>query len=392
MKKKVSLFLSVIMLLLVINPATVMAKNQTGFLSKAKMLKDYDTMWTIIEENYPYMEVAKRVTGNDFNKVKATYRQYIKEGTTKKEFKDIIYNCLDQFNGTGQMGMLYNDDVYAYNLSVFKNIPGHCQLVYNNLNNKLSMKFYNYNKKKADITSYGSSSNTVNFTTKEYNDIQTAYIKIPGFNNTETNVAALKQYFSKISDYKYCILDLRGNTGGSTNYWIDGIVQPNLKEDISVSYKFLAKGDLSRQYIESDNTPCLPISCFDYSAMTNINLNDVANMDYYYEYQDNYMKASNPLFKGNFYVLIDKYNSNASEFIQFCKRSGFAKIVGETTNSREMGKDAMLFSLPNSGLCFYFSSLYTLNTDGSCPEEQGIKPDIEYTSLDFCLDLIKNAK
>lgn len=399
MKKTLCIFLSALILFSVVNPTIASAKKQTQFLSEAKMLEDYDTMWNIIEENYPYMGVAARVTGNDFNNVKNTYRQYIIGNTTKIGFKEIINSCLSQFRGTGHMSMIFNDSTYAYNLEVNKGYSGHCKLIYDALNNKVSRQFYNYkqtnNKKETENTSgkVGVFSNTVNFTTKEYDDIQTSYIKIPTFKNPQMNISALKQYFNEIADYKNCIIDLRGNMGGSDNYWYNGIVEPNLKEDISVSYYALAKGNLSKKYIESDNDPCFSIKNFDYSKLTNIKLDDVTDMEYYYERKENYKKASNPLFKGNFYVLTDKSNYSAAEgFIQFCKRTGFAKLIGETTSGDGMGKDPMIVALPNSGICLQFSTAYTLNKDGSSNEEKGTQPDMEYSSLDFCLDLIKGKK
>lgn len=82
-------------------------------------------------------------------------------------------------------------------------------------------------------------------------------------------------------------------------------------------------------------------------------------------------------FEGNIYLLVDRgvYSSTES-FSVFCKDSGFATLVGETTGGDGIGIDPLLFSLPNSGIVVRFSSLLALNGDGSINEEVQTTPNV----------------
>ena len=47
------------------------------FLSTEQALYDYDTMWQLLEENYPFFEAIKRELGIDWEEVKAEYCQIL---------------------------------------------------------------------------------------------------------------------------------------------------------------------------------------------------------------------------------------------------------------------------------------------------------------------------
>lgn len=367
-------------------------------LSEEEMLGDYDTMWQILDENYPYMGVAERLTSKDFKEVKQSYRAKINGNISVDTFAEIIRDCLAQFEGTGHLNMLYEDDTYAFYLENYKNAASyaeHCKQIYNTMNNSTSKAFYHYKKsdtkeasKTQDITA-----SQGKIATKEYNDIKTAYIKIPLFFNTDQNVPKLLDYFSKISDYHNCIIDIRGNGGGDDYYWMKGIVAPNLENDITLSYYFLTRGSLSKQYVTSE-MQLQPIDQLNSSIFPNINLGDLADQKYYVRSDQEYKKAEAPLFGGDFYVLTDGSNySSAESFVTFCKRSGFATLIGEPTGGDGMGIDPLVIALPNSGACFRFTTLYGLNEDGASNEEMGTQPDIDTTgkdALEVCLGLIKD--
>ena len=92
-------------------------------------------------------------------------------------------------------------------------------------------------------------------------------------------------------------------------------------------------------------------------------------------------------------MLIDSSNYSASDaFASFCKATGFARLVGETTGGNGRGGQPYTFALPNSGLLVYFDPYFSLNTDVSCNAIAGTRPDIEtkagMTALETCLEAI----
>ena len=67
----------------------------------------------------------------------------------------------------------------------------------------------------------------------------------------------------------------------------------------------------------------------------------------------------------------------AENFAGFCKDSGFATVVGETTSGLNFNFDNILFSLPNSGIVVNMRDIISLNNDGTIRQEVNIVPDIE---------------
>lgn len=89
-------------------------------------------------------------------------------------------------------------------------------------------------------------------------------------------------------------------------------------------------------------------------------------------------------------MLVDKIVYSASEaFVAFCKESGFATLVGETTGGDGIGIEPLLFYLPNSGLVIRFSSTLGLNGDFTINEEVKTVPDVEVLAIRNPMDNFK---
>ena len=371
-------------------------------LTVDKMLEDYDAMWINIEENYAFMGVAERVTRCDFQKVKEDYREKVKDCTSDKMFYQCIEECLQMFGGCGHMCAIPKDGWCDYKtyMTVYKNYESaDIKILYKRINNPVSKTFYEYEE--SAIQNKEQDKNILEqyktgIETAEYKEISTAYIKIPNFTpeKEEQIIQEIKDYFSSIGEYKNCIIDIRGNGGGSDFIWINGIVKPNLKQKMEQHTIGLIQGKGSKDYVSSV-IRVKNISKLDTSGLTELRKADLEHCNYFVDSTDCYEPEGEPLFKGKFYVLTDGANYSASaDFVRFCKNSGFATLVGSCTGGD--GGSPMLFVLPNSGIVYRFSSIYILNPDGSSNEECGTKPDIyvkqpEY-ALDRCFEYIKNNK
>ena len=71
-------------------------------LSTGQALYDYDTMWQLLEENYPYLEAIKREMGIDWEEVKREYRQRLESHASdgyisQEDFIHTIDVCLKKF-------------------------------------------------------------------------------------------------------------------------------------------------------------------------------------------------------------------------------------------------------------------------------------------------------
>jgi hypothetical protein len=395
-------------LLLISCQSTVEGKNGDGAvfsygsyaLSTNDMEKDYTTMWRIIENNYPYMHVAERTTKKDFKKVKEDYRNKLQSIKNDREFGELIKSCLGEFQGCGHMRMLSSDGEYAGYLDGYKEAgknSRHCKLIYDTLNNNASRAYYSYkgnSNKGTGETTKGGFADTINNSIKRYDEIGTAYVKIPsfGYEGMKAGLPALKKYFQGISGLANCIIDIRGNGGGSDSFWMQGIVEPNLKKELINTYYMLVKGPESEKYVKSD-MPLFPISELDVSSMPKLKAEDLGEMAYFCKSSRKWSISEEPVFKGDFYILTNRQNYSAAEsFVIFCKSTGFAVLVGDTTGGDGIGMDPMISVLPRSGICFRFSVLYGLNPDGGSNEECGTEPDIPCNGEDALTVCLKHIR
>lgn len=369
-------------------------------LTREQMLADYDAMWKDIEENYPLMGVAERTTGEDFTRVQEEYRDRVAEAETNEDFFSALNECIGKFTGCGHCSLLDADN-YAYDLSVYGSLSErdpHFAYLYGVLNNPKSKEFYRYAPgvvSGAPAPAAPPRSN--NIETSMLREGRTAYVKLSTFasENVEHDAPILAVFFKKASGCADCVIDIRGNGGGAENYWISNIVRPNLKNVVSYTEYELLRGEASKEYLEQTDS-LFPVSEFPNFPKTNAD--DLATMRYYTRGTVEFRpEGPKPVFAGKFYLLTDqKVYSSSEGFAIFCKQTGFATIVGDTTGGDGVGFDPILFSLPNSGVCFRFSASLGLNPDGSSNEEFGTLPDVPCESgkdaLQTCLDLIeKNA-
>ena len=86
----------------------------------------------------------------------------------------------------------------------------------------------------------------------------------------------------------------------------------------------------------------------------------------------------------------DVYSSSEA-FAIFCKETGFATLVGQTTGGSSSG-GGILYELPQSHILVSFDVEYCLNADGNCNMEIGTTPDIESNNpLETVLNLINKS-
>lgn len=87
--------------------------------------------------------------------------------------------------------------------------------------------------------------------------------------------------------------------------------------------------------------------------------------------------GSEKRFKGKIELLVDENSYSATDtFAAFCKRSGFARVVGRPTGGDGVCCIPVYFSLPASGLILRLNMVYGLNEDGASNERFGTPPDL----------------
>lgn len=137
----------------------------------------------------------------------------------------------------------------------------------------------------------------------------------------------IKRYLEKIKDYPTLIIDIRGNEGGSSYYWSDFLMPLIVGKTYSQkTFSFIKKGELYnnvRKHYEYK----------EYTSEIKSNLNfpeETFNMIKDFSYCFAEMTKVEPSkdsinFKGEIYLLIDKYVFSSSETLaSFAKDSEMA--------------------------------------------------------------------
>jgi C-terminal processing protease CtpA/Prc len=248
--------------------------------------------------------------------------------------------------------------------------------------------------------SYQSNTNTgyPNVITEDLSE-NIGYIKIFSFINkgaeaNDNDKKSISDYIKKSQGkYKKLIIDIRGNGGGDPAYWQDLIVAPLIKKSVEYTQTAVVKknffkiwGKTVQQYLDTQYIDTQTPSFI--NKKNNVHLQEVDEVKNFPGYDDSWITFNIPHkispegmlpFDGKIYLLVDGGTFSASEdFAQFCKRTGFAEIVGNNTGG---GAAAFLsphyFCLPESKITFRLEVETVLNPDGTMSEELGTEPDIK---------------
>lgn len=377
------------------------------FLTTEQALYDYDTMWQLLEENYPYFEAIKRELGIDWEEVKAEYRQILEGHASHGHIGDFIQTidgCLREFQSVGHLFLVTVDSRHDV-LDLFRDSEdAPYQNIFKIVDNPKSELFYGvytpyeYERKLPNQGSGGSSSvpkkgepvSIEGLTaisgqlSTGYAEGRVPYLKITSFRQWDDAAQAkLEDFFSSIFHEEHLIIDVRGNTGGDDNAWKRGIVPFLAQQEYEFTRFWGAKSGSLNLMVEPE---------FDKSRGSITRYTDDSWQEEFPYISpdmltgiDILLKASSTLrcadvpdkFHGKIWLLVDKYCYSATEALAcFCKETGFATLVGTQTGGSGKGAQPYFMALPYSGLLVEYETYLTFNTDGTYNGISGTVPDI----------------
>jgi len=379
----------------------------------AQALEDYDYFCELLDNSYPYSGVLERKYNITLDTIKKEFKEELeanKENMDLVVFAGILNNNVLKFNGLGHFSLL-NYDMYLSHKAV--NDETINEILDNNRTKEVYEYFYH--EKLEPLNSWSSSNHNTKPSTSNTKfsldvlDGNIAYMRIPSMNSgtaLEAEGQKLKKFYSEITDCESLIIDITGNGGGSDSYWRLNIVAPNIKEKIEVkSYYFVRDYDLNREYIDGQlrnsgrQLKDFAVDINIIESFPQVNREDLELFDSIYAVSLNVSPIENDQipYEGNIYLLIDDgVYSSAESFAMFCKKTGFATIIGKNSDGDGGGSNPFLTTLPNSGLIIRYTIQYVLNMDGSSNVEYGTTPDYacvgDETPLEACLRYIHESK
>lgn len=191
----------------------------------------------------------------------------------------------------------------------------------------------------------------------------------------------IASFLSTISEADYLIIDIQGNSGGSELYWSRLVVSRLIPKPITYfSTQIVRDGEINREYCPEFFEEAESLTGEVCSGLPD----ELYDGTFYLRKYPCEVAASDPIaFRGKIYLLVDrKVFSSAGGWADFCKQTGWATVVGETTGVQGIGRDPIVISLPESGLLLRYPYCNGINADGTFNGEVGVRPDIEIHGKD----------
>lgn len=377
MKKFTLGILLIIMFGLLVGCSTTNGNSQ---LSTKDKIEDFEYMYTVIEEGYPFLEVNKRLNNVDWLANKNKYLENVKNTTNDEEFLSVMTKIVMDLNN-GHTHIVNDENTFNFIKSVYSQNDWY--------------DFWDDEKILNRYKSIGSNiENTKNIiekkevTTKDVVDGKIGYIHLPQMymvsdGITEEDITAdmkiLGDYIKGLENHESLIIDIRGNSGGSDDYWanIVSLITPKYIERKGY-LAFRDNNEVIKNYINSRGLVVNPIGNLPNKLFKNAPKEVTTDFTTFYEMPLGIEPKNTSKFKGKIYLLVDEVVYSSSEsFAIFCKDTGFATLIGQRTGGDGGGVDPVIFNLKNSGLLVRMSSDMYLTSNGICNEEFKTSPDYE---------------
>lgn len=384
MIKKI-IFSFLIVLVIILFLIFIMTTKNDG-LNKKQMLEDYEYMWDTLKACYPCWGVISR-HGIDIDKVYDINKEHIRDLKTENDFYNLINITISSFMKIGHIDLLdykafkYIQYIFKDDSNIKKNevyydlfFDPEVENVYEKLRiakkeNNIDLLYFEENI-----------SNNIRYFDIVENEV--AYIEIKSFREQyiENDILKLQCIYNKIKDYKHVIFDVSHNSGGISEYWQSCIVEPNITDEVLKCsyYVLIQKEELNEKFLSvsgysfDDLKPVSELPIFE-----NVNRDDFIFAPYFIKSE--YMICSNNESKslnGKIWVIIsgDSYSAT-DDFAHFCKETGFATLMGQSTGGSGFGVAMGFFKLPNSKYIIQYCPSIGLDNDGINNIEFGTEPE-----------------
>ena len=349
-------------------------------LTSTEKEKDFLFLVETLKSNYPYFSLYERVYGKSWLSQKDSFLKKVCNTKNNKEYillLDSIVKSLHDKEVDLSPTVYWSHYRTKYGEACLIN-PGYIPWV-NTLNQ--SDKEMGYWSK---LLKKGNTKETVSKNNSQYKDSiipsrKIGILHISSFDpeSRENDFQRINEFLYRISNYNYLIIDIQGNKGGSSSYWMEGIVKRLINAPACFQRYFAIKKGRHNslffsRYLNSDVT-------IDVSSQFISPPLELSEQTFKVTKETTIIYPYLPIpFKGEIIILTDSgVFSAADEFACFAQSTSWATVAGQTTAGGGIGSDPVVIRLPASGILVRYPALAGLNPNGSLHIEDKTIPDTE---------------
>lgn len=372
---------------------SIVQLTETEALPAADYASDYESLWTVLEQDYPYLPYLE-AQGTDMESLKSYYQEQAALAKTPEAYLSVLRSLIEnRLNLTGSL-QVFGPEEFRLNMP-YQDPPEDAELTsyqaawYALLQDPRLSPLYDWGEGGRDNPAAGMDASFSNPpTVRWYEDEKALLLFFPNciVPNIDRDREVVAKALAEHPEAKNLIVDLRGCHGGEADYWAPVLLEPlggdwswttrAYYRDTPTTAPFYADED-SHPVSELENPP-------EWVAEL--------KLDRWYEIE---MASHSPLPETGMkrWVLTNGQTySGAAWLAGFCRASGWATVVGgPTSTSYGLARAAVGVILPESGLVLQFGEVVE-SPDGGLYQDTGILPDLPCEpkhALNTCLDLIR---
>lgn len=348
---------------------------------------DYDYLWDELENSYPYLAYLSDDLGIDMEGIREKYAEEAEAAEDDESFALILQNMFSEMNNFAHLNLVTPEMyqrlycIFVYDETIASDDDPFTVILQDPELSKYYVKPENQEElfQKTD-DEYPS------IWVQYFTNTKTLYLRIQSFAHEliESDSVVINEAFEKYPEAENLIIDITNNSGGDDNYW-----KQNLVALLGGDYSFLArtyirKTELTDKYFSERATNDIPDDAP--AWVEQLGLDRCLDNDWVLS--DGSTEEKNIK---KWVLTSERVYSSADKFVNFCKRTGWATIIGTRTGGDGLGSTPILLKLPDSGLLVRFSAEAGENPDGSMNAAVGTLPDVVCKSkdaFDRCLELI----
>ena len=349
-------------------------------ITTEQLLEDYDYLWTALEENYVFFPILEQ-QGIDIAAIQTDTRNLIQNQVPDvSTFYETLRQMFLKCNHFAHLNVV-SKDVYD-SMARYYCAEGQEDSGWKDALEKANVRRF-YENAPANASEQTAPNSAVSETIfAEYDDQRkTIIITIRSFaqEKLQQDQQYLQDFFQSHAEdeVRDIVFDITHNRGGSTLYWNENIVAPFGGSYTWGTWLYVRDTALTRQYL-ADEQAYQPMEQLpeDHPAPEFVSELGLTDFCHYTECLNSDATLPDNLRTAKRWVLVDDAVYSAAEsFAYFCKKTGWATLVGTATDGDGLGVTPVMIDLPNTGILVRFSAQAGENPDGTCNTERGTMPD-----------------